>query len=224
MAPPLGARHSPASPPCPPFHPGVRARPSPGCPAPPAGSLRTSDRPAAGPCVLPPSGAPAGAPARREASLRGVVELAPLDLGDDVGLARRPAAAAEHDHHAPDLPVQRLLLGSVRAGGALAPGAEPLVGGVHLGQLPGAEALGVLGREDAGVHRSLPSREPFRPPTPPVAGNLRAAAARVGAADPSRLHPQPSAPVNPGRKPACLLARALEAEPGNDPEPGRLTP
>src|SRR3954451_2377066 len=167
MAPPLGARHSPASP-CPPFHPGVRTRPSTGCPAPPTGSLRTSGRTAAG--------------------------------------------------------AQPLVLGGVRAGGALAPGAEPRVGGVHLGQLLGAEALGVLGREDAGVHRSLPGRGPFRHPTPPVAGNLRAAAARVGAADPSRLHPQPSAPVNPGRKPACLLARALEAEPGNDPEPGRLTP
>src|SRR3954468_4226092 len=191
--------------------------------APPAGSLRTSDRPAAGPCVLPPSGAPAAAPARREASLRGVVELAPLDLGDDVGLARRPAAAAEHDHHAPDQPAQPLVLGSVRAGGALAPGAEPRVGGVHLGQLPGAEALGVLGREGAGVHRSLPSRGPFRHPTLPVAGNPRAAAARVGAADPSRLHPQPSAPVNPGPKPARTLARDLEAEAGDSPGAGRLT-
>src|SRR3954454_11095352 len=128
MAPPLGARHSPASP-RPPFHPGVRARPSPGCPAPPAGSLRTSDRPAAGPCVLPPSGAPAAAPARREASLRRGVELAPLGLGDDVSLAPRPPAAADHDHHAPDQPAQPLVLGGVRAGGALAPGAEPRVGG-----------------------------------------------------------------------------------------------
>src|SRR4051812_9963762 len=104
MAPPLGARHSPASP-CPPFHPGVRTRPSPGCPAPPTGSLRTSGRPAAG--------------------------------------------------------AQPLVLGGVQAGGALAPGAEPRVGGVHLGQLLGAEALGVLGREDAGVHRSLPVPPPY---------------------------------------------------------------
>src|SRR3954451_14842874 len=146
MAPPLGARHSPASP-RPPFHPGVRARPSPGCPAPPAGSLRTSDRPGAGPCVLPPSGAPAAAPAERKASLRRVVELAPLDLGDDVGLARRPAAAAQHDHGTFDQPAQPLVLGGARAGagGALVPGAEPPVGGLHLGQLLGAEALGVLG-------------------------------------------------------------------------------
>src|SRR3954451_8865806 len=201
MAPPLGARHSPASPPCPPFHPGVRARPSPGCPAPPAGSLRTSDRPAAGPCVLPPSGAPAAAPARREASLRRVVELAPLDLGDNVGLARRPAAAAEHDHHAPDQPAQPLVLGGVRAGGALAPGAEPRVGGVHLCQLLGAEALGVLGREDAGVHRSLPGRGPFRHPTPPVAGNPR---------------PRRRA-LEPLTGPASILSRRLQSIPAKNP-------
>src|SRR3954452_24936633 len=185
MGPPLGARHSPASP-RPPFHPGVRARPSPGCPAPPAGSLRTSDRPAAGPCVLPPSGAPAAAPARREASLRRVVELAPLDLADDVGLARRPAAAAQHDRDTLDQRAQPLVPGGVQAGagGALVPGAEPRVGGVHLGQLPDAEALGVLGREDAGVHRSLPGRGPFRPPYASRAGNPRATAARAGAAEP----------------------------------------
>src|SRR3954468_22940341 len=62
-------------------------------------------RPADGrPCVLPPSGALAAAPAERKASLRRVVELAPLDLGDDVGLARRPAAAAQHDYGTLDQP------------------------------------------------------------------------------------------------------------------------
>src|SRR3954467_3590826 len=37
------------------------------------------------------------------------------------------------------------------------------------------------------------------------------------------LRPQRSAPVNPGPKPACSLAHALEAEAGDDPGPGRLT-
>ena len=69
-------------------------------------------------------------------------------------------------------------------GGALVPGAEPRVGGVHLGQLLGAEALGVLGREDAGVHRSLPGGDRAAHPTPPGAGNPGAAAAGVGAAEP----------------------------------------
>src|SRR3954469_21973692 len=43
------------------------------------------------------------------------------------------------------------------------------------------------------------------------------------AADPIGLNLSNAPPLNPGPKPARLLARALEAEPHNDPGPGPLT-
>src|SRR5689334_19557191 len=84
------------------------------------------------------------------------------------------------------------------------------------GVSPLVDPGGMLGLECALRRRSTGHRRAAQHRSQGGAGRSRA--------DPTALNSSSRPPLNPGQKPARMLAHSLEAEAGDDRVPGRLTP